>query len=560
MTNEIKKNSDHITAGPAKAPARAMLRATGFGDEDFAKPMVAVVNTYSSVTPCNMHLQDLAEPVRQGVRDGGGMPIDFNTIVVSDGITMGSDGMRASLISRETITDSIELAVGGHAMDACIILVGCDKTIPAAAMALARLNVPGLVIYGGSIMHGTHKGKSITIQDVFEAVGAHAAGSIDDTELEAVEKAACPGAGACGGQYTANTMAMALTFLGLSPMGLNDIPAIHPRKGDAARAAGQRAVELVAENIRPRDMITPASMKNAARAVAATAGSTNAVLHLLAIPTEANCPFEMDAFDEASRTTPVIADLKPGGKYTAVELYRAGGSALVGKYLMDAGMFEDTPTVSGRNLFAELSDVVETEGQDAVRPTSDPVKARGGFGILYGNMAPEGCVAKLAGHDRMSFEGPARVFESEEHCFKAIEANAINKGDVIIIRNEGPKGGPGMREMLSVTAALIGQGLGDDVALITDGRFSGATYGLMIGHVSPEAAMGGPIAYVADGDTIRLDVNARTLDNLSDTSGRPPAPANPNSYAPTSVYSKYAALVSSASIGAVTRGQEPTAK
>jgi dihydroxy-acid dehydratase len=551
--NERRKNSDQITAGQARAPARAMLRATGMKDEDFAKPMVAVVNTYSSVTPCNMHLKELAEPIKEGVREAGGVPVDFNTIVVSDGITMGTAGMRASLVSRETITDSIELAVGGHALDAAVVLVGCDKTIPAAAMALARLNVPGLILYGGSIMPGRHRDKAVTIQDVFEAVGACSAGQISKEELGAIERAACPGAGACGGQFTANTMAMALTFMGLSPMGANDIPAVHPGKFEAAARCGRLVMDLVKSNTRACDLISHDSLRNAAVAVAATAGSTNAVLHLLAIAREAGREFAIDEFDTASRNTPVIADLKPAGRYTAAELFEAGGSPLIGRHLMEAGLIENIPTVTGRTLFGELSGALESEDQDAVLPVSAPLKSRGGLGILYGSLAPEGCVAKLAGHDRLSFEGPARVFESEEEAFAAVEAGAINAGDVIVIRNEGPKGGPGMREMLAVTAAIVGHGLGDSVALVTDGRFSGATHGLMIGHVTPEAASGGPIAKVADGDAVRINVETRRIDVLADIDARQAHSHPPFAGPASSVLAKYAQLVSSASEGAVTR-------
>ncbi len=554
---ERQKNSDQITRGPARAPARAMLRATGMTDEDFAKPMVAVVNTYSSVTPCNMHLKELAGPINEGVRKAGGVPIDFNTIVVSDGITMGTAGMRASLVSRETITDSIELAVGGHALDAAIILVGCDKTIPAAAMALARLNIPGLVLYGGSIMPGRHKNKAITIQDVFEAVGACAAGKIDEAELDEIERAACPGAGACGGQYTANTMAMALTFMGLSPMGANDIPAVHPGKFAAAERCGKLVMDMVKSGTSARDLITVDALRNAATAVAATAGSTNAVLHLLAIAREAGRDFSIDEFDTASRNTPVIADLKPAGRYTAAELFEAGGTPLVGKILMDAGLITDGPTASGRSLFDELAEAAERPGQDAVLSVGNPVKARGGFGILYGSLAPGGCVAKLAGHDRLTFEGPARVFNSEEETFAAVEDGVIEAGDVVVIRGEGPKGGPGMREMLAVTAALVGRGLGDSVALVTDGRFSGATHGLMIGHVTPEAACGGPISKIADGDPIRIDVDARRIDVLADIDDRKPHLHPPFAGAATSVLAKYAQLVSSASEGAITRATGP---
>jgi len=548
----MSKTSDAIVKGDSRAAARAMLRASGMTDESFENPIVAVFNTWTNMGPCNMHLDKLAVPVRAGIRASGGTPVDFNSIAVSDGITMGSDGMRASLMSREVIADSIELAVRGHSLDGVIVLVGCDKTIPAAAMALARINVPGVILYGGSILPGQHKGRDLTVQDVFEAVGACAAGIIDHDELIEIEKSACPGAGACGGQFTANSMAMACTFLGLSPMGLNDIPAVSDEKNKAAYQAGEILMECVRKNRRPRDMITTQSLRNAAIALSATAASTNAILHLLAIATEAGVEFNIDEFDAVSRSTPVIGNLKPGGDYMAEHLYKAGGSALVGQRLVAADMIVDQPTVTGRSLFAEIADGEETEGQDVVRPMNDPVKSRGGYGILYGDLAPEGCVVKLAGHGALFFEGKARVFESEEDCFAVVKANGIQKGDVIIIRNEGPAGGPGMREMLGVTAALVGQDLADHVALITDGRFSGASYGFVIGHVAPEAARGGPLAFVQDGDTITIDVEARTINIDADLAARaqnwtPPAPRDR-----VGAYAKFAKLVGSASKGAVT--------
>jgi dihydroxy-acid dehydratase len=530
-----------------------MLRASGMTDESFEGPIIAVFNTWTNMGPCNMHLDQLAVPVRAGIRAAGGTPVDFNSIAVSDGITMGSEGMRASLMSREVICDSIELAVKGHSLDGVIILVGCDKTIPAAAMALARMNVPGVVVYGGSIMPGNHKGKDLSVQDVFEAVGACAAGIIDEDELGEIEKAACPGAGACGGQFTANSMAMAMTFLGLSPMGLNDIPAIHEDKTRACYDAGMTVVDCVKQNRAPRDMITKDALVNAATALSATAASTNAILHLLAIATEAGVDgFEIDVFDEISRTTPVIGNLKPGGDYMAADLYKAGGSGLIGQRLVADGRIIDQKTVTGRTLFQEIADATEAEGQDVVRPFDNPVKSRGGYGILYGDLAPEGCVVKLAGHGALHFEGPARVFENEEDCFEVVQNNGIKKGDVIIIRGEGPAGGPGMREMLGVTAALVGQELIDHVALITDGRFSGASYGFVIGHVAPEAAHGGPIALVKDGDIITINVETREINVAADLDARrahwsAPAPKYPNG-----AYAKFAALVGSASKGAVT--------
>ncbi len=543
--------SDVMKSGPARAPARAMLRATGLDDDAIANPLVAVVNTWTNVTPCNMHLKDLAEPVREGIREAGGTPIDFNTIVVTDGIAMGTPGMRASLMSRETIADSIELAVSGHSLDAMVVLVGCDKTLPAAAMAAARLPVAPGILYGGSIMKGRLGDRDLSIQDVFEAVGAHAAGALDDDGLEAVEKAACPGAGACGGQFTANTMALSLTLLGLSPMGANDIPAVHPDKPAAARAAGRQAVDALRAGRRPSDLITGTSLRNAAAAVCATAGSTNAVLHLLAIAAEAGTAFELNEWDAIAAATPVIADLKPGGRYLACDLFEAGGTAAIVRRLAAAGKIDDAPTVTGRSLFAEAQDRTEPEGQDVVVDVDAPLKPRGGFGILYGNLAPEGCVVKLAGHGTLHFEGPAKVYEGEEACFAAVQAGKVVDGDVVVIRWEGPRGGPGMREMLAVTAAIAGRGLSDSVALITDGRFSGATHGFMVGHVAPEAAVGGPIAKIENGDRIRIDVEAQEITVLADLDARRAGlpPLKPPVHG---VYAKYRALVGSASRGAVT--------
>ncbi len=542
--------SDRMKAGPSRAPARAMLKATGLTSADLARPLVAVVNTWTDVTPCNLHLRALAEPVRAGIREAGGTPVEFNTVVVTDGISMGTEGMRASLVSRETIADSIELAVAGHCLDAVIVLVGCDKTIPAAAMALARLNRPGLVLYGGSIMPGRHRGRAITIQDVFEAVGAHAAGRIDDEELEQIENAACPGAGACGGQFTANTMAMVLATLGLSPMGANDVPATHPDKAAQARRCGRLLMECLKRELKPRDLITPTALTNAARMVTATAGSTNAVLHLLAIAREADARFDLEDIDRVAAATPVIADLKPGGNYVASELFQAGGTRLVAARLREGGLLEDAPTVSGRSLFAELDELEEAAGQKVVSRIAEPFKPHGGFRILYGNLAPEGCVVKLAGKGREFQRGPARVFDSEEQAFEAVQQGRIEAGDVVVIRNEGPVGGPGMREMLAVTAAVIGRGLGDSVALITDGRFSGATHGLMVGHVAPEAAVGGPIAALEDGDEIVIDVAARELNVAADLTKR--TPRRPGQTPAQGVFRKYVRLVSSASHGAVT--------
>jgi dihydroxy-acid dehydratase len=549
--------SHEMLDGPARAPARAMLHAAGYDDDALAKPMVAIVNTWSNVTPCNIHLRGLADHARKGIEAAGGTAVDFNTIVVTDGISMGTKGMKASLMSRECIADSAELAVRGHSLDAVLFLVGCDKTLPGAAMAAARLDLPSVILYGGSIMPGNLHGKDITIQEVFEAVGAYSAGKIGDVELKEVEVAACPGAGACGGQFTANTMALALTFLGLSPMGLNDIPAVHPAKAEAAVQAGRAVVDALKAGRNARSLITVESLRNAAVAGTATAGSTNLVLHLLAIAREAGIPesdFDIDLFDEVSRATPVIADLKPGGRFMAPDMSAAGGSALLGRRLMEAGLITDTPTVTGRSLFDHFEGAKETEGQQVIVTAAAPIKSRGGFGILYGNLAPEGCVAKLAGHERLRHEGPAKVYDGEEACFAAVTNGEIEPGDVVVIRGEGPVGGPGMREMLGVTAAIQGRGLGDSVALVTDGRFSGATYGFMVGHVSPEKVKGGPIALLRTGDHIVIDVEKRVIETDADLASRGPAPVLPLPDTVTGAYAKYARLVGSASHGAVTSG------
>jgi dihydroxy-acid dehydratase len=546
------QTSDVMKTGPDRAPARAMLRATGLSDEQIAQPLVAVVNTWSEVTPCNFHLRALADPVKEGIRSAGGTPIEFNTIVVTDGITMGTAGMRASLISRETIADSIELAVGGHSLDALIVLVGCDKTIPAAAMAVARLNIPAVILYGGSIGKGRHNNRDLSIQDVFEAVGAHAAGTIDDAELEAIEKAACPGAGACGGQFTANTMAMSLTMMGLSPVGTNDVPAIHPDKNTVAFQAGQQVMAALEAGRTPDQLINSVSLRNAATAVCATAGSTNAVLHLLAIAEEAGVDFELNEFDEISRRTPVIADLKPGGRFLACDMFDAGGTAALIRRLAAASLITDAPTITGRNLFEEAGQLSEPENQQVIREITSPIKPRGGFGILYGNLSPEGCVVKLAGHGDLNFTGPARVFDSEEDTFAAVQGGRIKPGDVVVIRYEGPRGGPGMREMLAVTAAIAGRGLSESVALITDGRFSGATHGFMVGHISPEAVLGGPIALIHDGDIITIDVDAQQINVDADLDARR-ASFTPKRKVPMfGAYAKYEQLVGTASRGAVT--------
>jgi len=544
--------SDIMKSGSDRAPARAMMRATGLDDDAIGKPLVAVVHTWSDVSPCNMGLRELARHAAAGIRAAGGTPVEFNTIAVTDGMAMGTPGMRYSLVSREIIADSIEAAVASHSIDAMVVLCGCDKTIPAAAMAMARLDLPAVALYGGTIAHGTHRDHPITIQQVFEAVGAHGAGKIDDTELASVERDACCGAGACGGQFTANTMAMVLTTLGLSPMGLNDIPATHPAKHAAAFRCGELVMECLAADRKPSDLLSRTAFRNAARMVAATAGSTNAVLHMLAIAREAGVDWTLEDFEPASADTPVIADLLPGGRYTAVELFGAGGVARVAKELIAAGMLEDAPTVTGRSLFQETAAAPQAETQDVVHPVASPLKPRGGYSILYGNLAPEGCVLKIprAGG---RFEGTARVFECEEDAFAAVQDGRIEAGDVVVIRNEGPAGGPGMREMLGVTAALIGRGLGNDVALITDGRFSGATHGFMVGHVAPEAARGGPIALLRDGDPIRVDAARRELSTSADLDSRRASWRPPEPKVTRGALAKYAYLVGSASEGAVTQ-------
>jgi dihydroxy-acid dehydratase len=555
-TNAAKRNSAALTDGVDRAPARAMLKAVGFTDADLARPLIGVATTWIETMPCNLNQRLLAGYVKQGIRRAGGMPVEFNTISVSDGVTMGTTGMRASLVSREVIADSIELVARGHLFDGLVCIVGCDKTIPAAVMALARLDLPGLVLYGGSIAAGRYRGKDVTIQDVFEAVGSHAAGTMTDGEVHALESVACPGAGACGGQFTANTMATVLDFLGVSAPGLNEVPATHPGKPEAAVKAGELAMKLVESDTRPSQILTREAFENAISAVAATGGSTNGVLHLLAIAAEAGVELTIDDFDTISARTPIVADIKPGGRYVATDLFRAGGVALVARELVRAGVVnEDAAGVDGRTLRQVAEAAHERPGQDVVVSWDAPLKPHGGLAILRGNLAPEGCVVKLAGHERTYHRGPARVFDSEEACFAAVKARAIQPGDVVVIRYEGPAGGPGMREMLHVTAALVGEGLGDEVALITDGRFSGATHGLMVGHIAPEAYRGGPIAHVRDGDPIVLDVERRELnvevaeDELARRAGewRQPEPR----YA-SGVFAKYAASVGSASEGART--------
>jgi len=551
--------SSAVTQGPTRAAARSYLRAAGMQDADFDKPMIAIVNTWSTVTPCNMHLDRLAKDVRAGIIAAGGYPVDFNTIVVTDGISMGTQGMKASLISREVVADSIELAVEGHQLDGVVCIVGCDKTIPAAAMALARMDIPGLVYYGGTILPGRIGEKEVSVQEVFEAIGAHGAGALSDEGLKAVESAVCPGAGACGGQFTANTMAMALSMMGISPMGANDVPAVDPGKGAEGERCGRLIVERVFAGDTARKYITKASLKNAAIAVSASGGSTNAVMHLTAIAAEAGVDFGIEDCHQACVEAPVICDLKPGGRFLASHLFAAGGTRLVAQRLAEAGKIINTPTVTGRSLFAEAAEAEETPGQQVVASMDAPVMARGSYAVIYGDVAPEGAVIKLTGHKVDRFEGPAAVFDCEEDAFHAVQDGSVGEGDVIIIRYEGPKGGPGMREMLQVTAALKGRKV-ENVALLTDGRFSGASYGFVAGHVSPEAAAGGPIALIRDGDPIVIDVTNRRIDVLVDLEARR-ADFAPNRVRPAQgVFAKYRAAVASASQGAVTIPNPPPAQ
>ena len=557
MTPPLPKPRSHaLIDGPNRAGARSMLRACGLKDDDFAKPLIGVANTWIEIGPCNYHLRELAADVKAGIRAAGGTPLEFNTVSISDGITMGTEGMRTSLVSREVIADSIELVTRGNMFDAIVILVGCDKTIPGGIMAAARLNVPALVLYGGSIAPGQFEGHAVTIQDVYEAIGSHARGVMTDARFTALESAACPGAGACGGQFTANTMALVAEFLGIAPMGLSGVPATNPAKHNAGHRAGELVMDLLRNDVTPSKIITKAAIENAITGVAATGGSTNSVLHLLAIANEARIPLSIEDFDRISTRTPILADLKPGGRFVATDLYAAGGAALVAKRLIDAKLLNgDCITVTGRTIAEEASAAKETPKQEVVRSLDKPLKTTGGLVILKGNLSPEGCVLKVAGHDYKTFRGPARVFDNEEAAFAAVESGSIKTGDVVVIRYEGPKGGPGMREMLQVTAALIGAGLGDSVALLTDGRFSGATHGLMAGHVAPEAVNGGPIAAVANGDIIEFDIPKRSLNvSLTDaeiqrrmSTWRAPAPRFS-----TGVMAKYALMVSSAAQGAVT--------
>ncbi|MCC7044491.1 MAG: dihydroxy-acid dehydratase [Acidobacteria bacterium] len=548
--------SDLLVKGPSRAAARAMLKAVGYTDQDLRRPLIGIANTWIEIGPCNYHLRELADYVRKGIREAGGTPMEFNTVSISDGITMGTPGMRMSLISRELIADSIEMVVDGNQLDGVIALVGCDKTIPGGAMALARVNVPGLVLYGGSIDPGKYEGRDLTVQDVFEAIGAEAAGRITTDQRCAIEDKACPGAGACGGQFTANTMAGVCEFLGLSPMGSNSVPATDPHKFAVAKAAGTLVVDLVRKGVKPRDILTPDAFENAIASVAATGGSTNAVLHLLAIAREAGVTLDLQMFNRISTSVPWLADLKPAGKYVATDMHHAGGNAVVAQRLLQHGALKkDAITVTGKTIGDLAAAAVEPKDQAVIRPLANPLSATGGLLILTGSLAPEGSVMKVAGHTRHSHRGPARVFEGEEATFAAVQTGQIKPGDVVVIRNEGPKGGPGMREMLAVTGAIMGAGLGDSVALVTDGRFSGATHGFMVGHVAPEAVNGGPIALVRDGDMITIDEPTKRIDlevpaaelEARRTQWTPPAPK-----ATRGVVGKYAALVSSASIGAVT--------
>jgi dihydroxy-acid dehydratase len=561
---DLKHRSSAITDGRDRAPSRAMFKAIGFSDEDLRKPLIGVANTWIETMPCNFHLRRLSAKMKEGIRLAGGTPMEFNTIAISDGETMGTEGMRASLVSREIIADSIELVCRGQLFDALICLVGCDKTIPAAAMALVRLNIPGLILYGGTIAPGKYRGQDVTIQDVFEAVGANAAGKITEKELTELEDVACPGAGACGGQYTANTMSTVMEMIGISPIGFNSVPALDPAKDEVAFQCGALILQLLREGICPKDILTRPAFENAIAGVAATGGSTNAVLHLLAMARESGVPLHIDDFHTISERTPLLADLKPAGRFVAADMHRAGGVRLLTRRLIEGKhLHPDAMTVTGRRLGRESETAQESAGQAVIAPLDKPLKKTGGLVILHGNLAPGGCVAKISGHERLTHRGPARVFESEEEAMTAVTSKQIRAGDVVVIRNEGPRGGPGMREMLSVTAALVGEGLGESVALVTDGRFSGATRGLMLGHVAPEAALRGPLAGVREGDMIHIDVGKRVAEvEISDgTIKQRLAEWKPRPLRyPAGVFAKYAALVSSASEGAITRAEMPTAK
>ena len=562
-TDPAKRHSSALTDGPDRAGARAMLKAIGFTDADLAKPLIGVATTWIETMPCNFNQRRLAEHVKEGIRAAGGTPMEFNTISVSDGVSMGTEGMKASLVSREVVADSIEVVVRGHLLDGLVCLVGCDKTMPGAAMALARLDVPGLALYNGTIYPGVYKGRNVDIVSVYEAIGAYRAGRISLDELHGIENAACPGAGACGGQYTANTMSTVLEFIGLSPAGLNGIPAEDPKKDEAARRTGELVMDLVRADTRPSQIVTRAALENGIASVAATGGSTNGVLHLLAMAHEFGVPLDIDDFGTVADRTPIVADMKPGGRYSASEMYDAGGVGLVMRELLKRDLLHgEAMTVDGRTIAEIAAVAVETPGQQVVVPIETPIKPVGGLTILRGSLAPDGCVVKLAGHERRLHRGPARVFDSEGACYEAVRAQQVVPGDIVVIRYEGPVGGPGMQEMLSVTAALVGEGLGDSVSLITDGRFSGGTHGLMIGHIAPEAAIGGPIGLVEEGDTIVIDVDRRALDLdvpadvLAERRARWTRPAP--RYA-GGVMAKYAALVSTASEGAVTTGSRMTA-
>ncbi|MBI4212792.1 MAG: dihydroxy-acid dehydratase [Chloroflexi bacterium] len=556
MSDDLRHQSRALTEGPSRAPARAMLKAIGFDDGDLHRPLVGVAHCWIGTMPCNFNHRRLAGEVAEGIRASGGTPIELNTIAVSDGVAMGTEGMKASLVSREIIADSIELVARGHLFDALVTVSGCDKTIPGTVMALLRLDIPGLMLYSGSIAPGSFEGRDVTIQDVFEAVGAHAAGRMTNERLHALESVACPGEGACGGQFTANTMATAFEAMGISPADSSSVPAAEGQKNNVAFRCGELIMELLRHDIRPRQIITRASIENAIAAICATGGSTNAVLHLLAIAHEAGVPLDIDDFDEISRRTPLLADLKPWGRYTAIDMYRAGGIRLLTKRLLEAGILHpDALTVTGKSIGEEARRATETPGQDVIHPNSDPIQPTGGLVILKGNLAPEGCVVKVTGHEHSHHEGPARVFDREEDAFAAVQAGHIQPNDVVVIRYEGPRGGPGMREMLGVTSALVGSGLGDSVALLTDGRFSGATRGLMAGHVAPEAAAGGGIAALREGDIVVFDVESRRLDvKLSDAeiAARLQGWRAPEPRYTTGVMAKYARSVSSASQGAVT--------
>jgi dihydroxy-acid dehydratase len=555
-SDPAKRHSAALTDGPDRAGARAMLKAVGFTDDDLAKPIVGVATTWIETMPCNLNQRRLATFVKEGIRAAGGTPMEFNTVAVSDGVSMGTEGMKASLVSREVVADSIELVARGHLFDGLVCLVGCDKTNPGAAMAVGRLDIPSVILYNGTIYPGMYMGQPQDIVSVYEAIGAYRAGKISAEELYGIEQVACPGPGACGGQFTANTMSMVLEFMGLSPAGLNGIPAEDEAKDEAARRCGELAMDLVRHDVRPSSIVSRASLDNAIAGIAATGGSTNGVLHLLAIASEFGIALDIDAFGEVAARTPLIGDLRPGGRYSAADIYDAGGIGLVMRELLKGGLMDGSaPTVTGQTIAEVAATTQETAGQDVIRPIEQPIKATGGLAILRGSLAPEGCVIKLAGHETRRFSGPARVFDSENECFAAVRDQHIKPGDVIVIRYEGPVGGPGMQEMLSVTGALVGEGLGGSVALLTDGRFSGGTRGLMIGHVAPEAALGGPIALVEEGDTITIDVDRRALDLEvdADTLGARRARwTRPQPRYRTGVLAKYAALVSSASEGAVT--------